>query len=88
MSADEANDLKNWMNNQIMTASKDIYKYNINVSGPNEFLEDVRNYHNFRSQFDQYPGASPTIAGQPDMFGGRFRSCRYCTIQIILYVSK
>lgn len=70
MTEAEANYLKNYMNDQIIKYSKEIYKYNINVSGPNEFLEDVRNYHNFRSQFDEYPKASPSIAGKPDMFGG------------------
>lgn len=69
MSSAEANELKAWMNDKQLQISKEIYKYNINVSGPNEFLEDVRNYHNFRSQFDEYPATSPTIAGKPDMFG-------------------
>lgn len=70
MTAAEANALKAFMNEQNMKTSKEVYKYNINVSGPNEFLEDVRNYHNFRSQFDEYPKSSPSIAGKPDMFGG------------------
>lgn len=62
MSSTEAEKIKKYFNDRIETKGKEIYKYNINLSGPNEFLEDVRNYHNFRSQYDEYPPTTPVIA--------------------------
>ena len=41
------------------------------LHGPNELLEDVRNFHNFRSQYDEYITGIKTIGGQPSVFTPR-----------------
>lgn len=48
--------------------AKNINKYNISRSGPNEALEDVRNYHNFRSFINEYPERSKSVAGKADLW--------------------
>lgn len=43
---------------------KKVYKYNINQTGANGVLEDLRNFHNFRTTWDEFPDES-----ESSMFG-------------------
>lgn len=47
-----------WFESIQKSAGKRLYKYNINQTGANGILEDLRNFRNFRSTWDEFPNTS------------------------------